>query len=51
MHLFNILSTTLAVLHLIGNAQAKAVFAHYMVLSDPILLYRIMLTSIGRSVL
>ncbi len=31
MHLSNILSTTVAALHLLGKAQAKAVFAHYMV--------------------
>lgn len=31
MRLSNVLSTTAAVLHLIGKAQAKAVFAHYMV--------------------
>ena len=31
MHLSNILSTTAAVLHLLGKAQAQAVFAHYMV--------------------
>lgn len=31
MHLSNILSTTAAVLHLLGKAQAQAVFAHYMI--------------------
>ncbi|CAF9933479.1 MAG: hypothetical protein ALECFALPRED_005605 [Alectoria fallacina] len=31
MHLFNVLPLTAAVLHLLGRAQAKAVFAHYMV--------------------
>ena len=31
MHFSNILSTTVAVLSLLGKTQAKAVFAHYMV--------------------
>ncbi|CAD6580185.1 MAG: hypothetical protein ASARMPRED_009379 [Alectoria sarmentosa] len=31
MHLSDVLSITVTVLHLLGRAQAKAVFAHYMV--------------------
>lgn len=45
MRLSNIVSTTWAVLHLLGKAQAKAVFAHYMVFSTKSLLYTAMLTS------
>lgn len=44
MHFSSILSTTAAVLHLLGKTQAKAVFAHYMVVSSKLSLYMTMLT-------
>ena len=48
MHLSDVLSITVTVLHLLGRAQAKAVFAHYMVFPTTSPLYTTALTSIER---